>query len=179
MFMLYILGMEKKTGSKLNLKKIVLIVVGLLIIGAAIAGSWYVWGRDKNPLYAYIQKGSTYPLYYPNKLPNGWELGPDAVTVSSATISYRLQEKQNTQNYIVVTLQPPSSTFNASKYYQDSLRGVIQVPTTLGEATIGKGWQSGKQIGSLQTTKTWILAIASSKNVTADQLQTIFTSLRD
>lgn len=107
-------------------RKIIIIVCAISIVLAASAvGYWLLFGRSASPLPKELVAQATFPIYYPEKLPEGYTLKPGSATGDSTAVYYTLIDATGKQS-ITVTTQATPNGFDASK-----LIGASPIPTTI------------------------------------------------
>lgn len=159
-----------KPGRKKLYMALFFIFIGLVGIGAYY---YFVMARN-NPIPASVQSAVSLPLYYPEKLPEGYILDENSYTVSGEIVTFHAVNQQNRK--LIFTIQPRPPTFDFPTFYQKGLSSTEQFTTPVGQAAIGKA--QTKLIGNLVTETSWVIVSADNDKVSSDDLRLILNNLR-
>ncbi len=148
-----------------------LIVVCLLFGGVA---GYLLWPRHPH-FPATLVKATSYPLYYPAKLPSGYHVDQNSVNnQASSDLVYMVI--RNGDRVISLSEQAkPAQSQIVSTTFAKNLSGSSLISTDYGTATIGIF--SGRVSASLMTDKTWILVSAIAP-VSSDEVATTLKGLQ-
>ena len=168
---------EGEVVARKRSKKVWIIVTAAAIfLVAAVSGGllFYKYGVSHNPIPASIRANSSFPLYYPGKLPAGWKLDKSSFyTGPGGVVGYIITGPDGNLN---ITLQPKPASFDFNNFYTKQLSGTVQFLTPLGQGAVGK--TDGRLVGSLTSSASWALASPSTNTVSESEIQTILTGLR-
>jgi hypothetical protein len=159
-----------KPGRKKLYMALFFVFIGLVGIGAYY---YFVMARN-NPIPASVQSAVSLPLYYPEKLPEGYVLDDNSYTVSGEIVTFHAVNQQNRK--LIFTIQPRPPTFDFPTFYQKGLSGTEQFTTPVGQAAIGKA--QTKLIGNLVTEISWVIVSADTDKVSSDDLRLTLNNLR-
>lgn len=155
-------------------KRRLLIVFFILVLIAAGAGA-YLYQKSLVVVPANIVAQSDIPILYPSKLPAGYKINKTSFKVSNGNIiSYYATNKTSSRLVFTVQARPPN--FDYEKFYSSSMTDVTKIATPLGEGAVGTA--GGRLLGSLATTKSWILITTSDKSGGSDKIQIALSSLK-
>jgi hypothetical protein len=137
-----------------------LIIAGAVVVITAAIGTGVIYqtGRRINQLPETIANQVTFPLYYPAKMPPGFQLDKDSFSATSQVVTYSVTYGDSRN--LVVSQQPTPKDFDFEKFYLNSLFGAKEVITPLGKAVIGQIDEAA--FASIVTDRTWIIVNAKS-----------------
>lgn len=118
--------------------------------------------------------GDDVALYYPKKLPEGFEAQPETITGqvdNSDLITYRIS--YGNENQLFVSVQPIPNDFDFVGFYKQTIRGE-EFEASNGEAYIGS--LNNNSVVSLKTNDAWILLNAPG-GVGANELKEVARNL--
>lgn len=159
-------------------KRLFLGISIVLAIALASLAAFLYFSRDKNPIPKNIRSSTTFPLYYPEKVPQGWAIQKTSFTKTADVVMYRITNIDNPQKAVSISIQPQPKAFNFDKFYRETLAKSTQFTTGLGLAAIGEG-ENGYKIGSISTGDSWILITSNSNHVANSDLRALLSSLRN
>jgi len=165
--------------AKRNFKKPLLIFLCLtLVSGGVTAGiiGLRAHQKPKEIVPLTVKSQISIPLLYPDKLPPGFSVVDSSFNVTNAgsVVAYYATDSQG--NHLNFTVQARPANFDFNAFYTKILSNTTRFTTPLGEAAIGTG--QGHLLGSLATSKSWVIITGNNKNVTADKIQTALSGLR-
>ena len=159
----------------------VCVVVALLLT--------FTHGRPQNPLSATALAAFKAPSYYPTYLPKGYTL--QAATVTGGALTFIASNEASSQS-LFFSEQAKQPSFDLKSYYQNQIPDQTGFPTSYGDAVVGHflnisplqkehlgntNTQPTAAVGSLNTTRTWVL-ITAPKDFNLDILKKIVLGLR-
>lgn len=151
----------------------IIIIVSIIgvVLAAGGAGYWYFFGRSVSPLPKDVVAQATFPVYYPEKLPEGYALSADSVSGDSTAVYYTLAN-ESTRQSVTVTMQATPPGFDAAK-----MIGSNPIPTTITPAgTLYNLSISGSSKYMLTNGKTLIF-ITSAETIDARVITAITSNL--
>lgn len=92
---------------------IVCFIAGVLILAAFIT---FELLKPKDPFSASLRDSQNFPLYYPARVPNGFQTDPASVYQQNQAIFVTLKDKPANTN-IVISQQPLPKNFNAQQLF--------------------------------------------------------------
>jgi len=148
------------------------IVTCLLLLLALIGGGFFyiVHGKPKahSPLPPSLIASSSFPIYYPNPVPEGYTFAPNSVSSDSGTIFCKL--KNGDREILIIQQANPNSNLML-----DSTVGLDPIDTPNGKAYVGKNKAS--PVGIIQT-KSTLVNITGSADVPSDVINSIMRDLK-
>jgi hypothetical protein len=152
-----------------------------LVLTTIIAVSLITWGvlglshRQKwpDPTLVAAAKNSSYPIYYPSSLPQGFTHTVSPPKVSSDVFIYSLTYDGNKNLFFSAVPKPTGVQFD--DFYNRILSNKTSVLSSAGTAVIGNA--NNQPIGSLVTGKTWV-TVNAPKGIDSERLQAIVASLK-
>jgi hypothetical protein len=158
----------RASQKKVPRVKVVICVVALLL---ALAGGGYYFLHSKpkiqNPLPTSLITSSSFSLYYPSPLPDGYTYSENSASVESSVLFYKLHD--NTKEVLVTQQAKPLSDTGIS-----SAVGFDKVDTPNGVAYIGKN--NSSPVAIIQTSKT-LINISGTPDVSSDVVNSIAKNL--
>lgn len=116
---------------------------------------------------------STFPLYEPTYLPEGYSLDESSISLTSQAM---LMTAQNTKGDVIIfTENPTPKGYDYDSFYESRYSGIQDAPSIYGRGKAGI--IDGAMSGSLVTDSTWIL-IKGSENLPAKDMKQIINSLK-
>lgn len=164
---------EKHLPKRRGRKKLY-IVLTLIFIGVGGGVYYYFIRNQNNPIPPAVQSAVSLPLYYPEKLPEGFSLDSNSYSVSGEIVSFHAINQKNQK--LIFTIQPRPPTFDFPTFYQKGLSGTEQFTTPAGQAAIGKA--QTKLIGNLVTDTGWVIISADTDEIDSDDLRLTLSNLR-
>jgi hypothetical protein len=166
----------KKKGG--GFKKFTLLVLGLVFLGA-IAGGVYLFTKDKKQVAqkvpTSVQAKASVPILYPDKLPSGYKVIQESFNISAGGIvAYYAEDSSG--HRLNFTVQPRPANFDFESFYTKILTNATRFSTPLGEAAVGTA--NDHLLGSLATTKSWVIVSGNSKAVGADKIQAALSAIQ-
>lgn len=155
-------------------KRRFLIIFIILILAAAGAGG-YLYEKAQSVVPASVVAQADIPVLYPSKLPPGYKIDKSSFKVSNGNIISYYAANQ-TSSRLVFTVQARPANFDYDKFYSESMTDTTKITTPIGEGAVGTA--GGHLLGSLATTKSWILITSNDNNIGADKIQTALSSLK-
>lgn len=165
---------DSPAPTKPKRKKLYIALVLVFIVAVSAGVYYYLTRIQNNPIPASVQSAVSLPLYYPEKLPEGFSLDRNSYSVSGGIVSFHAVNQQNQK--LIFTIQPRPPTFDFSTFYQKGLSGTEQFTTPVGQAAIGKA--QTKLIGNLVTETSWIIVSSDTDELDSDDLRLALNNLR-
>lgn len=155
-------------------RKIIIIVsiVSVLLVGGAI-GYWLFFGRSTTPLPKELIAQATFPIYYPEKLPEGYMLKAGSATGDSNAVYYILADSSG-KHAITITSQAIPATFDAAK-----IMGSNPIPTTITPAGTLYNLSAGGSSKYMLNTGSTLLFITSPETINGKNMTAITSSLTE
>jgi hypothetical protein len=148
------------------------LLIGFVVLAAVAAGGYYM-KLPRNPIPPEVSSQVKFPLYYPAKLPQGYNLDKSSFRGTSQVVFYQAVSSGGAQK-IFFSLQPRPADFNFDDFYFKKLSDTTDITTPNGKATIGVYNQG--IFGSLVTTKTWVI-VTSTDETAQSQVQEILKNM--
>lgn len=156
------------------IKKLVLAFLTLVFLGGLGVGGW-LYLKDKNqpsPIPAAVRQQVDFPLYYPAHLPDGYSVS-QVPTVSESVVVMTVETPSG--NNIYISQQAAPTGFDYQKFLSSELKRPQEVSTSIGVGYIGG--PVGRVLGSILTSKTWLLANANLVGSTESEIKEVLKSL--
>jgi hypothetical protein len=147
-------------------------VACVLLVACAGGLLFYKFDVSHNPIPKDIRQHTSFPLYYPAKLPNGWRVDEHSFQATGDVVTYIIKGSSGNLN---VSIQRRPETFDFTTFYDRSLSSTFQFATPIGQAAIGKA--NGRFIGSLVGDTSWVIISPSNQNVPQADIQSILSHL--
>jgi hypothetical protein len=128
----------------------------------------------QNPFPEDIRSQSKLDLLYPTKLPDGYTIDRQNISLSNGILIYDATNPSG--NRLVFTIQATPANFNFDSFYKQQLTNRQQYDTGFGPAIIGKN--SNRSLGSLVDDDTWLLLSTNTPKVTASDMSLVMTHLK-
>lgn len=157
---------------KQNRRKLPFIIGGTVLVMVLVSGVYFFTMRNSSPIPASVANQAVFSLYYPSKLPKGYQIDKKSFQYVDRRVSYTLVSK--TQPKMLVTVQPKPAAYNLDEF-TNNLPGKIGVLTPYGTAAVGISGET--KLGSLVDGDVWYLMTTSSK-VPDQNVKTILSSLK-
>jgi hypothetical protein len=164
----------RKPKVRKNRRKLWLGLFIVCLLGGG-GAAFYQYSHDRQPVPTQVKQQAQIPILYPTQLPQGFAVVKSSFNVSSGNIVV-YYASDNTGKRINFTVQPRPANFDFEKFYSQVMINATRFKTAAGEAAVGKA--NGHLLGSLATTKSWVLVTGNSDAVTADQLQTALSGMQ-
>jgi hypothetical protein len=147
-----------------------------VILAALGAGGFFGYQKLNihNPFPDGIRSQSKLDLLYPAKLPAGYTVNKQNMSLSNGVLIYDATDKDGRR--LVFTIQPAPANFDFNAFYKQQLTNNQQYPTSLGTAVIGKN--SNRPLGSLVDDDTWLLLSTNSQDVSFNDMSLVLTHLK-
>jgi hypothetical protein len=100
-----------------------------------------------------VQEQAGFPLYYPSRLPEGYEANQATISTVNKVVTYQIKHPANEP--LLVSLQPRPNNFDVENFNKEVITEGISLTVSAGAATIGR--LRGNQVASVLTDETWIL----------------------
>jgi hypothetical protein len=161
---------SRKKGKKL------LTVLFILLCLVLAGGAAYIYYQKSSEVIPAKIKGQTnLSILYPSKLPAGYKVVKSSFNVTQGNVvAYYASDGKG--NHINFTVQPRPKNFDFDKFYTQIMSDTTHFSTPVGEAVIGKA--NDKLLGSIATTKSWLLVTGSNSKVDAGSLQTALSGVK-
>jgi len=161
----------------LGRKKILIVVIACGVL-AGLIGGFIVWKQLNQqpwpaPEIIAAQQSSSFKLYYPQSLPQGFHFQKGSLKQSSGVVIYELLFDGNKKLFISAVPKPRGVDFN--DFYNRILSNESAVLSTQGKAVIGNA--GGQTIGSLVSSSSWV-TINTQASIASQTLQAILSSLK-
>lgn len=155
-------------------KKLVTAFLILVFLGGLGVGGWlYLKGKgEPSPIPAAVRQQVDFPLYYPSRLPDGYAVS-QTPTVSESVVVMAV--KTPSGNNVFISQQAAPTGLDYQKFLNDELKRPREYSTPAGVAYIGG--PVGRMLGSILTSKTWILLNASLSGNTENETKKVMASL--
>jgi len=154
-----------------------LVLTGILVILGLGLGSYFLFIRESSPIPQSVQKSVSFPLYYPDKLPDNWAIDKTSFSKGTDVVFYKINDSHQGR-VISVSIQPQPEAFNFDNFYKKTLAKSIEFTTPLGQAAVGEG-ENNLKIGSLATGDSWVLVTADSQKIKTNEIRTILSALKN
>lgn len=158
--------------KRMIFKKLFFSVLFLAFLGTAAA-----WGypryMEKNPFPPNIQTNSQVQLFYPNKLPPGFEVDKTKMHFANGALIY---DAKKADLRLVFTLQKTPPNYNYTNFYQQDLKNLQDLNSPYGKAVVGR--YQDRVLGSLVSGNTWLLLSTNSTSVTNDDMSLVISNLK-
>jgi hypothetical protein len=142
-----------------------LIAIGVLVIGGAGTSIWLML-KQQPAIPTSFQQQVSFPIYYPQTLPKGYELEKDSVKVENKTLSFSIKSK----NAVYVIEQPvPQNPPNLK-----SIEGFGEIPLLSGQGV--SGTVDGHPV-AIVLTETTLISLRGEKGESLERLGKIAQSL--
>jgi hypothetical protein len=148
----------------------------LLILAGLGAGGFLGYQKlhIQNPFPDDIRSQSKLDLLYPARLPAGYTVNKQNMSLSNGILIYDATDENN--HRLVFTIQPAPANFDFNAFYKQQLTNDQQYPTDFGTAVVGKN--SNRSLGSLVDDDTWLLLSTNSSDVTFNDMSLVLTHLK-
>jgi hypothetical protein len=165
---------KRRGGFK---KALLLLLVLILLAGLAAGGYLYIKKRQPAAVAVppKVKQQAGVPILYPAKLPLGYKVVQSSFNTSAGGIVAYYAE-DNSGHRLNFTVQARPANFDFETFYSRILTNATKFSTPLGEAAVGTA--NDHLLGSLATTKSWVIVSGNSKAVGADQIQTALSNIQ-
>lgn len=153
-------------------RKKVWLGLGAICLLAIVGFTVYQLCRPHNPLPPQVIESVTYPLYYPAKLPKGYQIDEQSFKANNQVVIYSLTKTGKPA--MAISIQPKPANFNFDDFHLKKLSGSKELLTRSGKAVIGVYGE--RTVGSLVTNKSWVLLTAPA-SVSAKDVETAMQNL--
>lgn len=126
-----------------------------------------------DPTLVAAAKNSSYPIYYPSSLPQGFAHTISPPETTSDVFIYTLTYDGNKKLFVSAVPKPAGVQFD--DFYNRILRNKVTVLSSAGTAVVGNA--NNQPIGSLVSSKTWV-TINAPKGIDSQRLQALVSSLK-
>jgi hypothetical protein len=152
-----------------------------LILTAIVAISLVTWGiislqshsKWPDPILVTAARSSSYPIFYPSSLPQGFAHTVSPPEVTSDVFIYTLTYDGNKKLFVSAVPKPAGVQFD--DFYNRILSNKVAVLNSTGTAVVGNA--NNQPIGSLVTGKTWV-TVNAPKGIDSQRLQALISSLK-
>jgi hypothetical protein len=158
-------------------RKILPVIIVFLLLAAAGGGlAYHEYGQQKPPVIPQsVKTQAKIPILYPKTLPTGYQVVQSSFNVSAGNIvAYYAEDVAG--DHLNFTIQARPANFDFEKFYSQSLSNTTRFTTSLGEGVVGTA--NGHLLGSLATTKSWVIVTGNNDKVTADKIQTALSNIQ-
>ena len=148
------------------------LAVAIILIAG---GGWLLARHAKwpDPQLATTARASSYPIFYPSRLPQGFSRKVQSIQDAGAVFTYALQYDGNRKLFISAIPRPAKASF--ADFYNRLLSNPTVVPNTDGTAVIGN--LDHQLVGMLGTTKSWV-TVNAPDGIDADRMHMIVADLK-
>lgn len=152
-------------------------VIGTVVLAiTALTGSavfaWYTLTQKPSLLQSAAEQ-ATFPLYDPTKLPRGYALDQDSLSMTRQAMLLAARDANG--HAIIITEQPIPKEFDFEAFYNKQLVGAQDITSIYGRGKAGIF--DGEMSGSLVTDSTWII-IKGPKDTPAIDMKLIIEGLK-
>ncbi len=145
---------------------IVLTLVGIIIIAGATAAILLIVQKPATPISEFSKKVN-FPLYYPEKLPNGYSFTPHSASIEDNVVFYAIQNGDKKITVSEQTLPTILPNLTAQKF--DEI-----------DAEAGKAYIRANQVApvAILKTNTTLINISASQGTPSDLFKSFVQSLK-
>jgi hypothetical protein len=164
-----------RAKKRRGFKKVLLTLLILVLLGGLASGYLYIKRQPAAEVVPpKVKQQASVPILYPSKLPPGYKVVQSSFNTSAGGIvAYYAEDGSGHRLNFTVQARPANFDFEA--FYSRILTNATKFNTPLGEAAVGTA--NDHLLGSLATTKSWVIVSGNSKAVTADQIQTSLSGI--
>jgi hypothetical protein len=159
-------------------KKLILFCLAMALLAALAAGGFrYMKATKPNAqtVPEKVKQQISVPILYPGKLPAGYKVIQSSFNATNAgVVAYYAED--NAGHRLNFTVQARPTNFDFEAFYSRILTNATKFSTPLGEAAVGTA--NDHLLGSLATTKSWVIVSGNSKAVGADKIQTALSGMQ-
>lgn len=156
-----------------NIRNLALISVGVFIVISTIL--FFTIGRRSSPIPVDIQSGATFPLYYPDALPEGYSIDNSSFSLSDAALIFSISYSDGKKK-LHVSEQPKPITLNLDEFYAKRFISP-ETSFTAGNRIVVGSLASVKTASVVYDDVTWIL-IKAPNGIEQETLRQIAGSFR-
>ena len=129
---------------------------------------------SKPTVLGVFQKQVDYALYYPTKLPVGYEVDESTISSGDGVVIYQISHTSGDK--INVSLQKKPDGFDYEEFYRETLQSPKSELLPIGKITFGK--INRGSLASIEAGNTWIL-INSTSPLEYDQLKPLIQAFEN
>jgi hypothetical protein len=159
--------MEENKKPRPQRKNALLISLVLVLVAVAVLLAWHFKSQDSTSLPQSVLKSADFPVYYPSKLPSGYQLDDTSITVQKQTLFYNLKKDAGV---IHISEQAAPEQRPDLK----SIDGFGEVSSVAGQAVLGT--VNGRSTGILLT-KSTLVTINGSKDIPNEIIGTLVQNM--
>lgn len=158
------------------MKKFILIVLAVAATLGLLIGGWLLWQNCQKEASPFNQavKNSTFPIYTPTKLPEGYMIDQTSISLTSQALLFTAKS-QDGASTLIFTETPVPAEYDFESFYKTRFVGAQDVTSLYGRGKIGI--MDGMMSGSLATDSTWIL-VKGPENLPANEMKSIIEKLK-
>lgn len=152
------------------------VVVVVFLAGAGATGAYYFWqNRPAISIPRAVVDATLFPIYVPQKLPEGFALDEKTVMNNDGVLMFQLKDSSR---IIAVSEQSVPTNFDFAAFYEKQMKGARTVSGAPHHSVVGEmAVESGvaPKFLSIRTDETWIMVTGDA--ILDDELELIARSI--
>jgi hypothetical protein len=161
---------------RLTLKRALLVIIGLLVIGGAVTTFLILRGeRPPLALPEKVHSKVTFPVYIPRRLPGNFQIAPESLAIAEKDVLV-YQAKDSAETIMSFTEQKRPKDLNFTEFYHENMNEGKVLDNTPYPTFTGKTFDNKTNMLSIVTDETWIL-VTTRAPLTDAQWRAITDSL--